>query len=90
MPRPERNTDRQADRNTLTSGRRRDARPRWPFPNAAPLPALNFAIPLMTAAFRLSRIIGSGCVRHHYLRWASAPADRKLRADAEKIKDNTK
>jgi hypothetical protein len=57
MPRPERNTNRQTRRHPLTSGRGRDARPQWPFPDTTPLPALNFAVPLIRATFRLSRIL---------------------------------
>jgi hypothetical protein len=84
MLRPERNAAEQTHRHALTIGRcRRDARPQRPVLKATPFPALIFAISLMNVAFRLARIRGSGCVRDHYLRPASAPADRKLRADAE-------
>jgi Alcohol dehydrogenase GroES-like domain len=84
MPRPERHTDRPAHRHALTSGcRRRDARPQRPFPNTALLPAPNFAVPLMKAALRLSRILGSGRIRDPLSETASAPTDRKLRARAE-------
>lgn len=89
MPRPGPNTNRHTHRHALTSGRcGRDARPPRPFPNATPLPALTFAVPLIRAAFRLSRILGSGRVPHHHLRRASAPTDRKLRAGAENTKMN--
>jgi hypothetical protein len=87
MPWPERNTDRQADRHTLTSGRcGRDARPHRLFPNATPPPALTSTVPLIRAAFPLSRILGSGRTCHHYLSRASAPPDRNLRTGAETIK----
>jgi len=58
MPRPERSTDRRTHRHAPASGRGgRDVRPQRPFPGPTLLPALNFAVPLIKAAFRLSRIL---------------------------------
>ena len=61
MPRPVCNTDRPTHRHALTSGRRGpDTQPQWPLPETMPLPALNFAVPLIRAALQLSGILGSG------------------------------
>jgi len=78
IPLPECITDRQARRHAPASGRGGHAAwrqpPLSPRPRATPRPALTFVVPLMRAAFPLSRILGSGRTPDHYPGQVSAAA----------------